>query len=150
MLKQGSVGICRTKSTKICRSYSLLGNTTCMRTIIAGSREASWEQTIAAIDQCPWKAQISLVVSGTARGADAFGEVWAGMNNVPIKRYPADWNKHGKAAGFLRNKQMAENADALIAVWDGMSRGTKSMIQLAESGGLRVFVSYTQETGCVE
>jgi hypothetical protein len=114
-----------------------------LRTIIAGSREASWEQTLTAIEQCPWKAQISLVVSGMARGADKFGEVWAGMNNVPIKRFPADWDKHGKAAGFIRNKQMADNADALIAIWDGASRGTKNMIELAELGSLRMFVYRT-------
>lgn len=102
-----------------------------MRTIIAGSREASWDQTIAAIEQCPWKAQISLVVSGTAKGADYFGEVWANMNKISIQRFPAGWNEYGKKAGVIRNSLMADNADALIAVWDGQSSGTQNMIQTA-------------------
>ena len=111
-----------------------------MRTIIAGSREASWDQTIAAIEQCPWKAQINLVVSGTAKGADTWGEVWANMNKVPIQRFPASWNEYGKKAGVIRNGLMADNADALIAVWDGQSSGTQNMIQTAAKKDLKVFV----------
>lgn len=111
-----------------------------MRTIIAGSREATEDQTLAGIESCPWKTQISLVVSGTARGADTFGERWAEKNNIPIKRYPPDWDQHGKAAGPLRNIQMAENADALIAIWDGVSKGTAHMIKTAKKIGLNVYV----------
>ena len=81
-----------------------------MRTIIAGSREAFENDTLAGIDSCPWKAQISLVVSGTARGADYWGERWAEENKIPIKRYYPDWNRHGKSAGPIRNQEMAENA----------------------------------------
>jgi hypothetical protein len=111
-----------------------------MRTIIAGSREASWDQTIAAIEQCPWRAQISLVVSGTAKGADTWGEVWANMHKILIQRFPASWNEYGKRGGVIRNGLMADNADALIAVWDGQSAGTKNMIATAEAKGLLVFV----------
>ena len=112
-----------------------------MKTIIAGSREAFESQTLAAIEGCPWKAQISLVVSGTARGADYWGERWAEANNIPIVRYYPDWNKHGKAAGPIRNKLMADNADALIAVWDGKSSGTKNMIETAKKKGLIVHIT---------
>jgi hypothetical protein len=86
----------------------------------------------------PWR--ITEVVSGTARGADRTGEQWASENNVPVKRFPADWDKHGKRAGYLRNADMAEYAEALVAFWDGQSRGTKHMIDLAEKAGLRVSV----------
>lgn len=111
-----------------------------MRTIIAGSRGASWEQMAQALDQCPWKAQISLVVSGTAKGADTWGECWAAMNQIPVKRYAPDWDAYGKKAGVLRNIQMAENADALVAVWINKSAGTKHMIETANKMGLEVYV----------
>ena len=69
------------------------------------------------------------IVSGTARGADALGEQYANEHNLPIKQFPADWDKYGKRAGYLRNNQMADYADYLVAFWDGKSPGTKHMIQ---------------------
>ena len=111
-----------------------------MKTIVAGSRKATYDHVKEALALCPWAAEISTVISGTAQGADQYGEAWALLCGLPIERYPADWGKHGKAAGPIRNRQMAENAEALIAVWDGASRGTKNMIDTAKSLGLRVFV----------
>jgi hypothetical protein len=66
-----------------------------------------------------------------AKGADALGEQWAIANWCPIKEFPADWDAHGKAAGYIRNEAMAKVADVLVAFWDGKSRGTTSMIKLA-------------------
>lgn len=110
-----------------------------MKVIIAGSRGIEDFTTISkAISNSGFI--ITEVVSGTARGVDKLGEKWAEKNRVPVKRFPADWNKHGKSAGYKRNKQMAEYADALIAVWDGESRGTGHMINLAREAGLSVYV----------
>lgn len=78
------------------------------------------------------------IVSGTCKGADLLGEKLAKKNNVNIKQFPADWNTHGKKAGFIRNSEMAEYADALVAFWDGKSRGTKHMIDLATKHNLKV------------
>jgi cysteine synthase len=86
---------------------------------------------------------ITTVVSGTARGVDRLGEEWAAkhsMYGIDVARYPADWDTHGRAAGYIRNTQMADNADALIACWDGASKGTASMIDIAKTKGLRVYV----------
>lgn len=111
-----------------------------MKVIIAGSRDIKRKDVRQAIELCPWSGFISSVISGTARGADQEGEQWAGENNLEIERYPANWEKEGKKAGPLRNLEMAKNADGLIAIWDGRSRGTKSMIDYALKIGLRVFV----------
>jgi hypothetical protein len=80
------------------------------------------------------------IVSGAARGADELGEQYASEKAYDIKQFPADWDKYGKSAGYKRNKQMAEYADALIAFWDGKSRGTKHMIDLAKEKNLLVRV----------
>ena len=60
--------------------------------------------------------------------------------NLPLQIYRADWETHGRAAGPIRNRKMAENASALIALWDGASRGTKNMIETAQKKGLLVYV----------
>jgi hypothetical protein len=110
-----------------------------MKTIIAGSRDGVTilhiEQAMSSID---WP--VTEVVSGCASGADVLGIYWAKMNRKPVTKFPADWLKHGKAAGPIRNRQMAEYADALVAVWDGESRGTRNMIDEAMKRELKVFV----------
>ena len=81
-----------------------------------------------------------VVVSGGATGADALGERYASERGLTIDRHPADWKKNGRAAGPIRNAEMADVSDALIAFWDGQSRGTKSMIDLAQRKGLQVAI----------
>ena len=79
-----------------------------------------------------------VVITGAARGADSLGEQYAREKGYTIDSRPADWNAHGKSAGFIRNVQMANSADALIAFWDGQSKGTKHMIDTAINKGLEV------------
>lgn len=80
------------------------------------------------------------IVSGKARGADSLGEVYANEMKLNVKEFPADWNKYGKSAGYIRNEEMAKYADRLIAFWDGKSKGTKHMIDLAKKYNLIVSV----------
>ena len=108
-----------------------------MRVIIAGSREITDPQVLLdALQEVQWP--ISQVVCGMARGADELGYRWAKANNIPIAEFPADWRRYGKSAGSRRNAEMARNADALLALWDGKSRGTNHMIYVAAQNGLRV------------
>ena len=78
------------------------------------------------------------IVSGTARGADSLGEVYAKEKGYLLTKFPAQWDKFGKSAGYRRNEEMAKNADGLVAFWDGQSRGTKHMIDIAKAQGLAV------------
>ncbi len=110
------------------------------RVIIAGTRDFSDYQLLR--DKCDVilssKRQNSniIVVSGTARGADRLGERYARERGYEIRQFPADWLNDEKKAGPIRNAKMADNADALIAFWDGQSRGTKNMIETAKRKGL--------------
>ncbi len=110
-----------------------------MRTIIAGSRNIT---DINVVREAVKKSKFSIteVVSGCAKGVDKLGEEIAKELGLPIKRFPAKWDEYGKRAGFIRNEEMAEYADALIAVWDGKSKGTKHIINLAAKNGLYLFV----------
>lgn len=88
-----------------------------------------------------------VIISGTARGADRLGEKYASERGFPIRRFPANWSRDGRAAGPIRNALMADNADALIAFWDGQSRGTKNMIDNAREKGLAVrIINYNNTT----
>ena len=111
-----------------------------MKTIIAGGRNVTdAEFVFAAIQNSGF--QITEVVSGAAHGVDEIGERWAGIHGVPVKLFPADWPKYGNGAGPIRNREMAAYADALVAVWNGVSRGTKNMIDEAKKRGLKIHVA---------
>lgn len=110
-----------------------------MKTIIAGSREGFvFDEVVKAVEESGF--EITEVVSGGARGVDRFGETWANLNHVPIKQFIPDWDGLGKKAGHVRNRDMGDYADALVALWDGVSKGTKGMIEYAEKKGLKVYV----------
>ena len=81
-----------------------------------------------------------VIICGMARGADLLGKRYAEENSYRVLEYPAQWDKYGKRAGYLRNIEMAENADALVAFWDGRSKGTKHMIDIAINRDLKVRV----------
>jgi hypothetical protein len=110
-----------------------------MKVIIAGSRvitdSAIVEKAIAEAG-----FNVSEVVSGHANGVDKVGENWAWRRFIPVRCFPADWNRHGKSAGVRRNEQMAAYAEGLIAVWDNQSRGTQHMIECARIKKLKVHV----------
>jgi hypothetical protein len=79
-----------------------------------------------------YRPKITLVVSGAARGADSLGEKWATVHGIQTQIFPADWDKYGKRAGFLRNENIIKTCDCAIAFWDGMSKGTAHSISLCE------------------
>ena len=85
------------------------------------------------------------IICGMARGADMQGYRLAKEFKLPLKEFPADWNNYGKRAGYIRNEQMAKYAQehgngVLFAFWDGKSKGTKWMIELAKRYNLEVHI----------
>lgn len=90
---------------------------------------------------------ISEIVSGGASGIDALGEAWATRRQIRVKRFPADWKKHGRAAGPIRNREMARYADGALVLWDGKSRGSKNMYETMRDLGKPVLcITHEQET----
>lgn len=107
-----------------------------MKVIVAGSRNIiSREIVFTILDDArnkliKVKTPITEVVCGEAIGVDKLGSSWALSKSIPVKSFPANWNKFGKRAGPIRNQEMGEYADSLIAIWDGESSGTKHMIDV--------------------
>lgn len=115
-----------------------------MKIIIAGSRiitEYSFVKE-AVIDSGVWSryGRRIEIVSGMANGVDTLAVEFAERNNLTLHKFPAKWKEYGKRAGYMRNVEMAEFADGLIAIWDGKSRGTKHMIDIATEKDLFVYV----------
>jgi hypothetical protein len=116
-----------------------------MKIIVAGGRDITDKNIVykaIEIGRKFFEEEITWIVSGCCRGVDRFGEWWAKINNIPIEYFPADWDRLGRAAGPIRNKNMARFSDGLIAVWDGKSRGTGGMIKLAQEANIPVFIYY--------
>ncbi len=128
-----------------------------MKVIIAGTRTiVNYEivRSAIALFETATLEIISEVVCGKAPGVDTLGENWAINNQIPLKPFPADWtdlnhpdarirtrqdgSKYDANAGPIRNKKMADYADALLLIWDGESKGSANMKRLAESRGLMV------------
>lgn len=114
-----------------------------MRVIIAGCRHITGKEADQLVrdvlNASGWKDEITEVLHGNAPGVDlAANRVCQGT--WPIRKFPADWGKYGKRAGPIRNKEMAKNADAIIAIWDGRSKGTANMIATATTFGLKIHV----------
>ncbi|RTL04179.1 DUF2493 domain-containing protein [Candidatus Dependentiae bacterium] len=117
-----------------------------MNLIIAGGRDFDdYYLLCQSLDHLLKNTDRSMITvfSGQAKGADYLGERWAKAQSprIPIRWFPANWDKHGKKAGILRNQEMLDaGATHLIAFWDGKSRGTNDMITRAKRAGIQVRV----------
>ena len=112
------------------------------RVIIAGGRDFNnYEGLAQVMDRLLANVTDEIqIVCGMARGADRLGERYAKERGYSIRYFEADWDEHGRAAGYIRNEEMAKNADALVAFWDGQSKGTYHMIETAQRYKLDVCV----------
>lgn len=79
-----------------------------------------------------------IIISGTANGADKMGEKYAIREGFNLIQKPADWDKYGKRAGYLRNQEMADIADACVIFWDGVSPGSKHMYDICKKSNVAV------------
>ena len=109
--------------------------------IVAGGRKfTDYELLKRKLDYYFSKIENVEIVSGKAIGADRLGERYAKERGLKCQSKSPNWTKYPGYAGYVRNKEMAEYADALVAFWDGKSKGTKDMIDLAKERQLAVRV----------
>lgn len=108
------------------------------RVAIVGSRDfKNLEAVREWVNKLPPE---TVIVSGGARGVDRTAADAARQRGLAVMEFLADWNKHGKRAGFIRNQLIVENCDRVIAFWDYQSRGTNDTIRKARAAGLAVLV----------
>lgn len=113
-----------------------------MKLIIAGGRDINL-QPFNVYDYLEEKdispEDIELVISGGATGVDTGADYFSRHYDIPFKEFPANWLKHGKAAGPIRNREMAKYGDALLLIWDGQSRGSANMKKEMEKLGKPIY-----------
>ena len=116
-----------------------------MKLAIVGSRTfkdydllVTWVDSIFYMQDTDEK----FVISGGASGADRLAERYANTHIANLIIYPADWNKYGKSAGFIRNQTIVDNCDMVLAFWDGESRGTADTIAKAKKAKKPTFIIY--------
>lgn len=106
-----------------------------MRVLVCGGRDFSDEdlfrKTLLSLD-------ITEIIEGGAQGADLMAYNWAWEREIPLRSYPANWGRFGRAAGFLRNKQMLEEGKPDLVVAFPGGRGTANMVKLAKEAGVKV------------
>lgn len=112
-----------------------------MRVIVAGSRDFTDPLFFEVVSYAVTKSgfDITELVCGMAKGIDTHGYKWAEDKRIPVKEFPANWQLYGKAAGPIRNNEMAIYGDALILIWDGESKGSYNMRTEALRLGLPVY-----------
>lgn len=109
------------------------------KVLVFGGRD--WNKrkvTYAALDQLDKQYSFSVVIDGMARGADELAFDWALSRGVKTERYKADWDKHGRAAGPIRNQQMLDVGEPDVAVVFPGGRGTADMASRCEAAGIKV------------
>jgi hypothetical protein len=111
-----------------------------MKVIVAGGRDFDDYGLLVRKLNKILDGNNATIVSGHAKGADSLGERYATTYELKLKVFPAEWHKYGHGAGHVRNRQMAEYADVLVAFWDGESKGTRGMIHDAIELGLEVHI----------
>ncbi len=121
-----------------------------MRIIIAGGRTFdNIDQMMLVMDTFIEEREEQLsdgqkitIISGTAHGADSLGERYAELRGYDVEQYPAQWIVYGRSAGYKRNEQMGNVATHCVVFWDGESRGSKHMIDIANQLGLSPYVAH--------
>lgn len=107
------------------------------RLLVCGSRGITDKDWIFSQIESYWYEHLAcysdlIMIEGAARGVDLIAKAYAVENNWKVEEYPADWEKHGRGAGYIRNDIMVKAADEVLILWDGESRGTKNDIDLCK------------------
>lgn len=115
-----------------------------VRLVIAGSRGFDDYSLLCSVCDNKLNKLIKdhdiIIISGGANGADKLGERYANERGFKLIVMKADWDKHGKSAGYIRNSEMADEATHVITFWDSVSRGTRHMIDIANKAGLKLCI----------
>lgn len=114
-----------------------------MRLAIVGSRTFNdYNRLEEVLFQSGMLYEIECIISGGAKGADNLAKLFALRNNIQFREYPAQWDKYGLSAGYIRNEEIVEACDEVLAFWDGVSKGTKHTIDIAKNKNKKVTVYY--------
>jgi len=120
------------------RCKSTTGHGLIMITAVIGSRNfTDYKLLESTLESLP---EITQIVSGGAKGADSLAKTYAEQHQLPLVIFKPDWKQYGKGAGIVRNRQIIDAAQMVVAFWDGVSKGTASSLALAKAKGIPVHI----------
>ena len=108
--------------------------------VIGSSGFDNYNIMVVVIDELRKIYMIDTIVSGGAKGADTFAEIYAKDNNLKLIVFPAQWDEYGKSAGFIRNTTIWDNSDLGVAFWDGSSKGTAHSFKISKKQQKMLYV----------
>lgn len=110
-----------------------------MRVLVCGGRDyANWPKVATVLDGVHFVTPVSVIVHGAAEGADALAERWARSTGIGCHRFPAQWEKHGKAAGPIRNQAMIDKGKPDLVVAFPGGAGTADMVRRAKEANIKI------------
>ena len=114
---------------------------------IVGSRNTGTVDFSLVMDELRQRIKnpITEVISGGAKGYDTMAAAWAILRGIAVTELRPDYQKHGRAATFIRNRAIVDSADIVVAFWDGKSRGTKYTIDYAEKKRKDIIIVNTEK-----
>jgi hypothetical protein len=112
-----------------------------MRIAVVGSRDFDdFSLFVKIMDRLRYNKEIDAIITGGARGVDSMAEHYAEVNSIPVIVHEAQWDKYGKGAGYIRNKLIWDDSDFGLAIWDGVSKGTKHSFDLAKKQNKQILI----------
>lgn len=109
--------------------------------LVSGSRTITDKHKVfQALDEMisvMLKGEDVTIIEGGAKGVDRLARLYAIERNIPYEEHPADWDKNGRAAGYIRNVEMVKEADVALIIWDGKSKGTAHAMKMCEKKGVK-------------
>jgi hypothetical protein len=110
-----------------------------MKVLICGGRDFVEQQKLnRVLNKIHAKTPITLVIHGDARGADRMGGSWAIVHHIDVQKFPADWDKFGRAAGMARNVQMLNEGKPDLCIACPGGYGTEHMVSLCRAVGIPI------------
>ena len=111
--------------------------------IVGGRNFNDYGKLALTIHNHFYLVQITEIISGGAKGADSLAKKYARQYlNIKYREFPAEWDKYGKRAGYLRNQTIVDNCDMVLAFWNGVSKGTQDTIEKAKKAKIPTLIIY--------
>lgn len=111
-----------------------------MKVLVCGGRDYGDRAHLTQVlDKVHRHRGITILIQGGAKGADLMAAQWARVRHIPVKEYPAQWEKYGKSAGYRRNRQMLQEEQPHVVIAFPGGKGTDNMVELATKAGVKVY-----------
>ncbi|MDY6915880.1 MAG: SLOG family protein [Candidatus Cloacimonadota bacterium] len=109
-----------------------------MKLAVIGSKKFNNFQLLTS--EIEKENNLTKIISGAAPGTDSLARRYAIQNNIPLLEFPPDYAKNGAEAKHVRDRQIVDHSEKVLAFWDGVCQGTKYTMNYARQQNVPVRV----------